>query len=150
MIEIRRTDAKNQDFKQLVELLDADLAIRDGDDHTFYHQFNKIDTLQHCVVLYENELAVACGAFKEFDAISTEIKRMYVAESYRGKGYATMVLKALEKWTLELYYKKCVLETGKKQFEAIGLYQKNDYKTILNYGQYADKENSVCFEKLLI
>jgi hypothetical protein len=41
------------------------------------------------------------------------------------------------------------LETGKRQPEAIGLYKKNGYKLIPNYGQYAEVENSVCFEKEL-
>jgi hypothetical protein len=39
------------------------------------------------------------------------------------------------------------LETGKKQPEAIRLYEKNGYKLIPNYGQYAKIDNSVCFEK---
>jgi hypothetical protein len=39
------------------------------------------------------------------------------------------------------------LETGKKQPEAIQLYQKSGYHIIPNYGQYAGIENSVCFEK---
>jgi len=41
------------------------------------------------------------------------------------------------------------LETGKKQPEAIALYKKNGYKLIPNYGQYAEIENSVCFEKVV-
>ena len=45
-------------------MLDAELAIRDGDDHAFYHQFNGIDHLDHVVLCFENEKAVACGAFK--------------------------------------------------------------------------------------
>ena len=50
---------------------------------------------------------------------------------------------------IELTYKECILETGIKQPEAIGLYLKNDYKIIPNYGQYAEAENSVCFRKVL-
>ena len=67
----------------------------------------------------------------------------------RGQGVATEVLKALEAWATELNYTKCVLETGKKQPEAIDLYLKNGYAVIPNYGQYENVENSVCFEKLI-
>jgi hypothetical protein len=56
----------------------------------------------------------------------------------------------LEIWSGELSYSRCVLETGKKQPEAIALYQKSAYRKIPNYGQYADVENSVCFEKKLV
>jgi putative acetyltransferase len=149
MIKIIRTDSGNQDFIELVKCLDADLAIRDGDDHAFYAQFNKTVNLKYVVVVYENEIPTACGALKEFAANTIEIKRMYTAPGCRGKGIATMVLAELEKWAAELSYKKCILETGKKQPEAIGLYKKNGYKSIPNYGQYAGIVNSVCFEKVV-
>ena len=42
MTSFLKTDSNNSDFQQLVHLLDADLKFRDGDDHTFYAQFNKI------------------------------------------------------------------------------------------------------------
>ncbi|HJZ39393.1 MAG TPA: hypothetical protein VJ203_03440 [Bacteroidales bacterium] len=40
-----------------------------------------------------------------------------------------------------------MLETGKRQPEAIELYKKSGYKLTPNYGQYAGVENSLCFEK---
>ena len=147
MVKIIRTNSKNQDFIDLVGLLDADLAIKDGDEHSFYDQFNKIDQIKYVIILYEKDRLVGCGAIKEFDSQTTEIKRMYVSEGNRGKGFATTILTELEKWSSELYFKRCVLETGKKQIEAIGLYKKNNYYIIPNYGQYAGKENSICFEK---
>ena len=45
MIEIIRTDSDNPDFIELVKYLDAYLAERDGDDHSFYAQFNKVDKI---------------------------------------------------------------------------------------------------------
>lgn len=147
MITILRTDSENHDFTELVKLLDADLAERDGDDHPFYAQFNKIDKIKHVVLAYENERALGCGAIKEYGANTMEIKRMYVVPEARGKGIATTILTALEEWASELSYTRCILETGKKQREAIGLYRKSGYRLTPNYGQYAGIENSVCFEK---
>lgn len=149
MIKLVRTDSENSDFIALVGKLDADLAERDGSDHTFYAQFNKIDTIRYVVVAYENELAIGCGAIKQFTPESMEVKRMYVLPENRGKGIAGAVLSELEKWAKELLYANCVLETGKKQPEAIRLYQNNGYRLIPNYGQYAGIENSVCFQKEL-
>jgi GNAT superfamily N-acetyltransferase len=74
---------------------------------------------------------------------------MYTLPQHRGKNIATKVLAALEKWATDLGYQKCILETGKRQPEAIRLYQKNGYASIPNYGQYVGVENSVCFEKEL-
>ncbi len=144
-----RTTSEHADFKKLVRLLDQDLAIRDGDDHAFYDQFNSIDGLQHCMVLYEDSNAIGCGAFKAQNPATAEVKRMYVLETQRGKGLATQILKNLESWAKEIGFERCVLETGIRQPEAIALYEKNGYKRIPNYGQYIGIENSVCFEKLL-
>ena len=147
MISVIRTNSDDQDFIELVKHLDADLAGRDGDDHPFYAQFNKIDKIKYVIVAYENGKPVGCGAMKEYTPNTMEIKRMYTLPESRGKGVGTRVLAELEVWAAELSYEKCILETGKKQPEAIGLYKKNGYEIIPNYGQYAEIENSVCFEK---
>lgn len=149
MISVMRTDSDNQDFIDLVKYLDADLAERDGSDHSFYAQFNKINKIKYVIVAYENGKPVGCGAIKEYAPKIMEIKRMYTAPESRGKGIASKILTELENWASELSYEKCILETGKKQPEAIGLYKKNGYKLIPNYGQYAEIENSVCFEKVV-
>lgn len=147
MIKVQRTDSKNADFVKLVTQLDAELAERDGDDHAFYHQFNGIDHIKQAIVLFRDERPIACGAIKPFDNTAMEVKRMYVAPAERGKGYATQVLEALEHWAFELGTTKCILETGKRQPEAIALYKKNGYEIMSNYGQYQGVENSVCFQK---
>lgn len=149
MIKLIRTNSEHSDFINLVKELDKDLAIRDGEEHSFFAQFNKIDAIKHVVVAYENDKPIGCGAIKEYEAGVMEVKRMYVMSDKRGEGVASIVLRELEKWTQELGYKKCILETGYKQPEAIRLYTKNDYKIIPNYGQYADVAASVCFEKYL-
>ena len=143
------TDSSNNHFKELVKLLDADLTIRDGGDHVFYAQFNKIDMIQHVIVAYENEAPVGCGAFKKYDDTSAEVKRMYVLPQHRNKGIAASVLLQLEQWAKEEGFTTTVLETGMKQPEAIRLYEKSSYKRIPNYGQYAGIENSVCMKKEL-
>lgn len=147
MISILRSDSNHSDFIALVKLLDDDLAFRDGKDHFYYSQYNKIDKVRYVVIAYENEIPVGCGALKEFKENTMEIKRMFVVPEYRKKGIASLILNELERWTAELSYSKCVLETGKKQPEAIALYTKNGYKSIPNYGQYVGINNSLCFEK---
>ncbi len=147
MIKLLRTNSDNPDFITLAKHLDADLAKRDGADHLFYSQFNKIDKIKHVLIAYENNKPVSCGAIKEYNSTTMEVKRMYTSPPSRGKGIAGKVLNELEKWAAELSYKKCILETGKKQPEAIRLYEKKGYKSIPNYGQYKGIENSLCFEK---
>ena len=142
-----RTDSDNNDFRELVALLDEDLQIRDGAEHSFYAQFNKIDKIREVVVAYENEKAVGCGAFKEHEKGTAEIKRMFVRPENRGRGIAGEILAELEIWAKELDFTECILETGVKQPEAIRLYQKSGYEKTVSYGQYLNVENSVCMKK---
>lgn len=57
-MNILRTTSENQDFQNLVKQLDAYLAIIDGDEHGFYDQYNKIDSLKNCIVIYDNDEAL--------------------------------------------------------------------------------------------
>lgn len=148
MIELKRTDSDDTDFRGLVAELDKDLAVRDGKDHSFFAQFNKIDNIRHAVVAYMNGEAAGCGAVKPYDEKTMEVKRMFVPLEYRGKGIASLILEELEKWCVELNYSRCILETGEKQPEAVRLYHKNHYAVIPNFGQYADVASSICFEKM--
>ena len=149
MITLVRTNADDEAFRYLVSLLDEGLKITDGEEHAFYDQFNKVDNIKYVVVAYDDEIPVGCGAIKEYDVRTMEIKRMFVKSEQRGKGIASTILADLESWAMELNHNRCILETGSRQVEAIELYHKRGYKRIQNYGQYAGIENSVCFDKEL-
>jgi GNAT superfamily N-acetyltransferase len=149
MTSLKRTNSDDIDFINLVVLLDKDLAIRDGEDHAFYNQFNKTDAIKNVIVFYENDIALGCGAFREKKEDTVEIKRMYVHPNHRKKGIASAVLAALEIWAKEVGYVYTILETGKNQPEAINLYQKLNYTIIPNYPPYEKMDNSVCMKKTL-
>lgn len=147
MIKLLRTDSKHIDFINLVKQLNAYLKIVDGDEHEFYMQYNNIDVLKHTIVAYLNEKPVGCGAFKKFNENCVEIKRMYTSTETRSQGIATNILNGLEIWAKELGYTSSILETGKRQVEAVNFYKKNNYQIIPNFGQYKHIENSLCFKK---
>lgn len=149
MIQLIRTISDNADFRALVALLDHYLRELDGDDHSFYAQFNKLDNIRHVVLAYKDEVPVGCGAFKEYEPGVLEIKRMFVLPTERGRGIAEAVLGELEQWAREENQVAAVLETGKRQPAAIRLYEKSGYALIPNFGQYADDVNSVCMRKEL-
>jgi len=149
MITLIRTDSSNSAYQSLVKILDAELKVRDGDDHAFYAQYNKSDAIKHVVLAYVNNLAVACGALKKYEGKTVEVKRMFVRPEFRGQGIAAMVLKELESWANESGFETLILETGINQPEAINLYKKWDYLVIPNYGQYEGKEMSICMTKIL-
>jgi GNAT superfamily N-acetyltransferase len=149
MIELIRTNSDNEYFQYLVSGLDKDLAIRNGENNYFFAQYNKTDQIKHVIVAFLIDQPVGCGAMKEFDDQTMEIKRMFVPVQMRGKGIASAILQGLEKWAEELGYNKCILETGDKMPEAIRLYQKRNYRIMPNYGQYKNVHSSICFQKEL-
>jgi ribosomal protein S18 acetylase RimI-like enzyme len=80
---------------------------------------------------------------------AAEIKRMYVAEEARGRGFAQALLKALEVDARAAGADWMVLETGRLQHPAIGLYRGRGYADIAPYGFYADKGDVVSLGKRL-
>jgi len=149
-ITLLRTTSHNPDFQRLVKDLDTVLAERNGKANVFFAQYNSIETVKNVVLAYDDDEAIGCGAMKEYDEKTIEIKRMFVSEYKRGNGIASVMLNELEKWASELNYKRCILETGLKMPEAISLYRKNHYQIISNYGPYKNLKSNICFQKLLM
>ena len=149
MISIKRTDSNDADFLKLVEELDKDLWSRYGEEQLYYRQFNKIENLPTVIVVYSGDQAVGCGCFKYFDNDTVELKRMFVEPSHRSKGIGSTIIRELEQWANELGHRYMVLETAIGQPEAIYLYHKSGFSDIPRYGQYAEKEQSICMKKQL-
>ncbi len=146
-MELIRTNSDNPDFKTLSALFDDYLVDIDGDERDFFAFYNNVQ-LDTVLVIYENSEAVGCGAFKEFDENTAEIKRMFVHPNHRNKGIASLILNKLELWANELGFSSFILETSPKLTSAIALYEKTGYQFISNYGQYIGVENSVCMKKV--
>ncbi|ALG06714.1 GNAT family N-acetyltransferase [Kibdelosporangium phytohabitans] len=91
--------------------------------------------------------AVACGALRQLDATSAEVKRMYVTPHMRGTGVATGVLRALEAAAVEHGWHTVRLETGNEQPDAIRFYSREGYREIPLFGNYIGSTLSVCFER---
>ncbi len=149
MLNLIRATSDNEDFKHLIILLDQQLNERNGAIQSSYTRFNVIAAIDTVVIAKFDNHPVGCGCFKQFDKNAVEIKRMFVKPEHRGTGIATRILSELETWAAGLGFSRSVLETGKKQLEAINLYKKSGYAQIENYGPYVGMENSVCFAKKL-
>ncbi|MGW0807290.1 GNAT family N-acetyltransferase [Nonomuraea sp. NPDC002799] len=93
--------------------------------------------------------AVGCGAVQPVDAVTGELKRMYVVPGYRGRGIARTLLSALEELAGKQGYLRLRLATGVRQPEAIALYEKYAYTLTEPYGTYVDAPLTRCYEKAL-
>ncbi len=92
---------------------------------------------------------VASGAAKimQDDGCYAEIKRVFVLDSYRGRGLSNAIMQHLES---ELHSRGITLfrlETGVRQPEALGLYRKLGYHERAPFGAYMLDPLSVFMEK---
>ncbi|CCG54324.1 Probable acetyltransferase, GNAT family [Flavobacterium indicum GPTSA100-9 = DSM 17447] len=145
-MKVIKTNSDHPDFKKLSTLFDEYLVDIDGDEREFFAHYNNVQ-LDHVLVVYYEERAVGCGAFKKYEEDTAEIKRMFVLPEARGKGIANMILTEIQSWAIEQGFAHFILETSPKLHHAIALYTKMGYQFIPNYGQYIGVENSVCMKK---
>jgi putative acetyltransferase len=93
--------------------------------------------------------AVGCGALRQLDPATGEIKRMYVSPSSRGTGVGRGLLAELERHARRLGLRRLVLETGTRQQEALALYRRSGFAPIPCFGEYVGSSASVCMAKAL-
>lgn len=98
----------------------------------------------------DGELA-GCGAVKLMhdDGSYGEIKRVYVLDTYRGRGLSKQLMQALEAHLIEQQIPLARLETGISQPEALGLYEKLGYQYRAPFSSYQLDPLSVFMEKHL-
>ncbi len=106
MITIKRTNSDDPNFQELVKLLDLELQERDGEEHLFYANLIKTNTLNYAVVAYDQDEPIGCGALRVYAEDVMEVKRIFVPLEKRGQGIASTILSPLETWCKELGIKK--------------------------------------------
>lgn len=98
------------------------------------------------IVAYRNDKPVGCGALREVDRITAEVRRMYVLPEHRGSGVGRAMLTCLEAEARRLGYQRLRLETGNRQYAAIALYEAFGFRRSPAFGRHSDDPTSVCFE----
>ncbi len=140
-LSIAREDAQNADVGRLLDAMCAELS-------ALYQRPPSPFVLAGVLVVARLDgEPVGCGALRQIDARTVEVKRMYVVPAMRRRGIARRVLAELERVAAELGNQKVVLETGIFQPEALSLYDSAGYRRTANDGRYADNPEACCFEK---
>lgn len=93
---------------------------------------------------------IACGGWRIVEPGLAELKRMYVASGFRGRGLSRILLAALEDTARDAGITRLRLETGHRQPEAIRLYETSGYTRIDKFGVYRHDPGSTCFGKTLV
>jgi GNAT superfamily N-acetyltransferase len=156
-LEIRQTRFGAPAARSLVMAAQADLAARYGESDQSPVEAIEFDPPEGgFYVAYLGGQPVACAGWRipshfageegsEFGDDVAEIKRMYASPTVRGTGVATSLLTAIEDAARERGMRRIILETGRRQPEAMRFYEKNGYQEIPGYGFYKDEPDCVCY-----
>ena len=98
------------------------------------------------VLAYEGEDPIACGAFRELDARTCEVHRVFVLREYRRRGVASEILSYLQEEARRMGYELMRLETGKRQLAAMEFYARFGFSKIEPFGVHVGDPTSVCYE----
>ena len=86
VLNVIKTDSKNIDFIKLIKLLDEDLNERYGELQKQYDKHNKPEFIKDVIIIYKDDVPAACGALKEYDDDTIELKRIFVTKDNRRQG----------------------------------------------------------------
>lgn len=85
------------------------------------------------VVVFDEEAPIACGALRELDADTVELKRIYVRPSHRGTGLGRTITLDLMAKSRDLGYTIVRLDTLRRLSPAVHLYESLQFVEIQPY-----------------
>jgi GNAT superfamily N-acetyltransferase len=153
-VQIRFVSPRSEDATALLAALTRELAALyadrgDAGDAGFDPSHVEVPGGAFAVAYLEGA-AAGCGAIRPYDAESAELKRMYTAQAFRGRGVAAAILAALEVKASEFGFRRMILETGDRQANAERVYERAGYVRIPPYGIYVDWTDSRCYARQLV
>ncbi|MFC8801248.1 GNAT family N-acetyltransferase [Promicromonospora sp. NPDC057138] len=80
---------------------------------------------------------------------TAEVKRVYVAPAFRGRGLSRALMNAAEDAARAASVRHLILESGLMQPESLGLYLRLGYDPVEPFGVFSDEPGSRCFGKWL-
>lgn len=174
---VEQTSLEDPDTLDLIARLNDELTRRYDDPTANFFRLDPEEVAPGAGVVVVGRLddrAVACGALRRTADVdldgdpagrtgrhtvgdgagspasaTAEVKRMYVAPEARGSKLGAAVLDRLELEAAALGIDRLVLETGSRQDEAIGLYERAGFTARGPWGSYAESPYSRCYEKWL-
>ena len=87
----------------------------------------------------------ACGALREFDRTTAEVRRMYVRPEHRRKHVGQAIFTRLIGGARQLGYERIILETGNRQAPAISFYKNLGFTLIAPFGEHVSDVTSLCY-----
>lgn len=111
--------------------------------------YNISESIQDVLLVYQDNVCIACAGMKKYSEQDVEIKRVWVEPAYRGLKIATQMVLKIEDKARKKGFQRTILQTRPIMPDAIALYKKLGYYQIENYPPYDKLEGAVCYAKNL-
>lgn len=99
------------------------------------------------LMVQENGISVAGGAFRHYEPGTVEFKRIWTHSAHRRRGLARLVLAELEALAARRGYTRVYLTTGPRQPEAKYLYLTSGYEPQFDLNEDPEVVKSLAFTK---
>jgi polar amino acid transport system permease protein len=150
--EVRAVTEDDPDLARMLRELEREYSARygaAGDELARYPSSRFHPPEGESLLLFEDGVCVAGGAFIHLDDETVELKRIWTDRSRRGRGLARRLLTALETAAAERGYRRVFLTTGPRQPEARALYLATGYTPLFDLTADPEWVGPLPFEKKL-
>jgi len=141
--------ARDPEVGALMEALTVDLATGEYlPEQTFGYSAEQLEAkgVRLVGVRVDGALAGIGGIELQGGGVA-ELKRFYVVPASRGAGIADAVIAALLDHATSQGVTTVRLETGDRQYAAIGFYRRHGFVEIPRFAPYEDSATSVCMQR---
>lgn len=111
-----------------------------GPDQKFYTRYTGAEAIEAVWLALEDDRPMGCIAFRKKDDTTGEVKRLFVQESFRGKGVSRPLLAALRAHAEAQGCRKLFLDTRITLEPAASLYQRMGFRITYRQGLYVQME----------
>ena len=130
-----------------------ELKLMAGND-TFFKELEKFPDAKYkspngaFFIIYDDEDPIGCVGLKRFNGSSCELKRMYIKEQFRGRGFAKTIINFIADAAALLGYEQILLDTNVEMPAAVNAYLKAGF---IKIPAYCENENpNPVFLRLLL
>ncbi|MCZ3387040.1 MAG: GNAT family N-acetyltransferase [Actinomycetia bacterium] len=140
----------SHDAHLLIEELQEEYVIRyGGRDETPVDPDDFAPPRGTFLLAYRDGELVGCAGIRRRSDDDVEVKRMFIRQTYRGRGYSRDLLALVEDEARSMGFTRIMMESGLAQPEAMGLYESSGYERIPGFGHYRDEPQNRCYAKSL-
>lgn len=143
MVKIVSMSVTDIDVLQLFSEHDDYMIDFLGDDKWCYTRYSADENIGKVWVAYIDNLPIGCVAYRVKDVGVAEVKRLFIREDYRGKGFSKELLKTVQEYAEEQGCHALFLDTRITLKAAVSIYRDFGFRIVFQQGLYIQMEKRV-------